>query len=157
MYTFAIKIILCKSCSKSHILQHNMHVYRCQQALSILLRANIHTSIKSILAYVGAQCLMLTASTYSTSTLSKGYLICPYLHVLCVHTWMEYPSTMECAYNMHGIPQYHAWNAPIPHMEYALSRMEYACTMNGICLYHAWNTLVPRMEYTWKMQISCMT
>ena len=53
--------------------------------------------------------------------------------VLCMHTWMEYPSIMECACTMHGIRLYHAWNTPVP-------RMEYACIMLGIRLYDAWNT-----------------
>ena len=33
---------------------------------------------------------------------------------------------------MHGIPQYHTWNTPVP-------CMEYACIMHGMRLYHAWN------------------
>ena len=69
--------------------------------------------------------------------------------VLCVH-----------GTHMNGISQYHAWNAPVPRMEYACImhgiHMEYACTMHRVPLYHAWNTLVPRMEYTWNMQVSCM-
>ena len=41
---------------------------------------------------------------------------------------------------VHGIRLYHAWNTPVP-------RMEYACTTHGIRLYHAWNMPVQRMEY----------
>ena len=46
---------------------------------------------------------------------------------------------------MHGIRLYHAWNTPVPHMEYA-------CITHGICLYNVWNMPEPCMEYT----LSCM-
>ena len=46
---------------------------------------------------------------------------------------MEYPSTIECAYNTHGIPQYHAWNAA------AYTTHGIRLITHGICLYHEWN------------------
>ena len=63
--------------------------------------------------------------------------------------------------------QYHAWNMPVPCMEYACTMHEYASTTHGICLYHTWNTPVPPMEYAsstheiflyhaWNMPVPCM-
>ena len=44
---------------------------------------------------------------------------------------------------MELIHHYHAWNMPVP-------RMEYISTTHGICLYHAWNMPASQIEYASK-------
>ena len=75
----------------------------------------------SILAYAGAQCLKLVYKI--TASIVHKYSIQGNVPV----------AVLRMVHACTGIPQYYAWNTPVP-------RMEYACIIHGICLYHAWNT-----------------
>ena len=62
------------------------------------------------------------------------------------HAWNTPVPRMEYASTMHGIRLYHAWNTPAP-------CMEYTCIMHGIRLHHARNTPMSHMEYTCTMHL----